>query len=259
MWTDSHCHLHYDDVGTGAVARAAAAGVTRMITVGTDAESSAAAVDIATGHDGVFATVGLHPHDATAGVDSLATLLRPADPSVVAIGECGLDYYYEHSPRPVQREVFAAQISLAAEAGLTLVVHTRDAWDETFDIIGGERMPERWVLHCFSGGPDEARIGLDLGAYLSFSGIVTFKNAGEVRQAAAACPADRLLVETDSPYLAPVPHRGQPNQPAWVPLVGAVVAEVRGEPVEEVERRTWDNATAAFGLFDDGVFGTGAR
>lgn len=259
MWTDSHCHLQYEDVGAGAIAQAAAAGVTRMITVGTDAESSAAAVDIAARHEGVFATVGLHPHDAAVGLDSLATLLRPVAPSVVAIGECGLDYYYEHSPRSVQRDVFAAQIALAAEAGLTLVVHTRDAWDETFDIVRQERMPERWVLHCFSGGPVEARIGLDLGAYLSFSGIVTFKKADDVRRAALACPSDRILVETDSPYLAPVPHRGRPNQPAWVPLVGAVVAEVRGEPVEEVESLTWANATAAFGLPGDIPSGTGAR
>lgn len=248
MWTDSHCHIDYDGVGPDAVAEAAVAGVTRMITIGTDADSSAAAIETASRYSGVYATVGLHPHEAVAGTAGIEALLAPPPPVVVGVGECGLDYYYEHSPRPAQREAFAAQIALAQSLDLTLVVHTRDAWDETFDIVRRERMPKRWVLHCFSGGPDEARIGLDLGAYLSFSGIVTFKKADDVRQAAAICPADRLLVETDSPYLAPVPRRGQPNRPGWVPLVGARVAEVRGEPVELVEHRTWENATTAFRL-----------
>ena len=248
MWTDSHCHIDYEGVGPDAVADAAAAGVTRMITIGTDAASSAAAVATASLHPGVFATVGLHPHEASAGTDSIAALLERPAPVVVGVGECGLDYFYEHSPREAQREAFAAQIALAAACDLTLVVHTRDAWEETFDILAGEPRPERWVLHCFSGGPEEARRGLDLGAYLSFSGIVTFKKADDIRRAAILCPPDRMLVETDSPYLAPVPHRGQPNRPGWVPLVGAKVAEVRGDRVEDVERWTWDNATEAFRL-----------
>ncbi|MBV9661076.1 MAG: TatD family hydrolase [Acidimicrobiales bacterium] len=250
MWTDSHCHVGYEGVPTAAVADAVAAGVTRLITVGTDFATSTVAVEVARAHPGmVFATVGLHPHEAAAGVASLGPLLADLDPTVVAIGECGLDYYYEHSPRPAQRAAFAEQIALAASLGLTLVVHTRDAWDETFDILAGSSpSPARWVLHCFSGGPAEARRGLDMGAFLSFSGIVSFKNAGETRAAAALCPPDRLLVETDSPYLAPVPNRGRPNQPAWVPLVGAAVASARGVPVEEIERQSWDNATAAFGL-----------
>lgn len=248
MWTDSHCHIDYDGVGPDAVAEAAAAGVTRLITIGTDAKTSVQAIETASRHPGVYATVGLHPHEAASGVAQISGLLDPAPQVVVGVGECGLDYYYEHSPRAAQREAFAAQIALAASLDLTLVVHTRDAWDETFDLVGSETMPDRWVLHCFSGGPAEARRGLDLGAYLSFSGIVTFKTAGEIREAATICPADRLLVETDSPYLAPVPNRGRPNQPGWVPLVGAMVAEVRGVPVEDVERWTWDNATAAFRL-----------
>ena len=248
MWTDSHCHIDYDGVGPEAVAEAAAAGVARMITIGTDAASSAAAVASARRHPGVFATVGLHPHEAAAGAASIAGLLDPPDPVVVGVGECGLDYFYEHSPRAAQREAFAAQIAMAAARDLTLVVHTRDAWDDTFDIVSGEAMPDRWVLHCFSGGPGEARRGLDLGAYLSFSGIVTFKKADDIRQAVAMCPPDRLLIETDSPYLAPVPHRGKPNRPGWVPLVGARIAEVRGVGVDDVERWTWDNATTAFRL-----------
>lgn len=248
MWTDSHCHIDYDGVGPEAVAEAAAAGVTRIVTIGTDAKSSAAAIDTASRHPGVYATVGLHPHDAASGLGPVSALLDQPQQVVVGVGECGLDYYYEHSPRGAQREVFAAQIALAASLDLTLVVHTRDAWDDTFDLVSRERMPDRWVLHCFSGGPAEARRGLDLGAYLSFSGIVSFKKADEIRQAAAMCPTDRLLVETDSPYLAPVPNRGRPNRPAWVPLVGAAVAEARQVPVEDVERWTWENATAAFRL-----------
>lgn len=248
MWTDSHCHIDYEGVGPGAIADARAAGVTRIITIGTDHDTSAAGIETARRHDDVFATVGLHPHEASLGVDTLSDLLVHPEPVVVGIGECGLDYFYEHSPRPAQRQAFAAQLELARALGLTLVVHTRDAWDETFAILEEVGVPERWVLHCFSGGPVEARRGLDLGAYLSFSGIVTFKKAEEVRAAAAMCPLDRLLVETDSPYLAPVPNRGKPNRPGWVALVGAAVAELRGVPVEDVARATWDNATVAFNL-----------
>lgn len=248
MWTDSHCHLSFDGVGDEAVEAAAAAGVTRMITIGTDAASSEAAVEAARRHPDVYATVGLHPHEASHGTDGVAALLDQPDPKVVGVGECGLDYYYEHSPREAQRGAFIAQIRLAREHDLALVIHTRDAWAETFEILDGEELPERWIVHCFSGGPDEAQKALDRGAYLSFSGIVTFKNAVDVQAAARLCPLDRILVETDSPYLAPVPHRGRPNQPAWVPLVGAAVARLKDIPVEEVERATWDATTAAFRL-----------
>jgi len=252
VWVDSHCHIDYTGVGRSAIADAQAAGVARMVTIGTDAEASAAAVATAASHDGVWATVGLHPHEAVHGVDSIADMVRRRDRAVVAVGECGLDYYYEHSPRDEQRAAFAAQIQLAHECDLALVVHTRDAWDDTFDILRAEGPPSRWVLHCFSGGPVEARRGLDMGAMLSFSGIVTFKNADEVRAAAALCPLDRILVETDSPYLAPVPHRGRPNQPAWVPLVGARVADVRGVDPGTIEAATWANTAALFGLEGDG-------
>jgi TatD DNase family protein len=250
MWTDSHCHVPYPGIGVDAIAEAKAAGVTRMITVGTDAEQSAAAVQAAADHDGVWATVGLHPHDAKDGVDTITGLL--GRPKVVAVGECGLDYHYDHSPRDVQRDAFAAQIALAHELGLALVIHTREAWDDTFAVLAAEGTPTRTIFHCFTGGADEARRCLDLGALLSFSGIVTFKTADDVRAAAALCPLDRLLVETDAPYLAPVPHRGKPNAPAFVPLVGAAVAGVKGVPVEEIERVTWANAEAAFGLRPDG-------
>lgn len=234
-------------MGPEVIEEAREAGVTRLISVGTDGETSAAAIEVARAHDGVWATVGLHPHDASAGVESIKGYLA-GDPSVVAVGECGLDYFYEHSPRDAQKEAFAAQIALAKEHGLALVVHTRDAWDDTFDILRSEGAPERWVLHCFTGGPAEARRGIELGAMLSFSGIITFKNAGDVREAAASCPLDRLLVETDSPFLAPVPHRGKVNTPAFVTIVGAAVAEAAGVDVETVERSTWDNAERLFGL-----------
>lgn len=251
MWADSHCHLDYDGVGADAIEDARRAGVTRMITIGTDADASAAAIETARANDGVWATVGLHPHDASDGVADIAGLVDPLDPVVVAIGECGLDYYYEHSPRAAQREAFAAQIRLAAALDLALVVHTRDAWNETFEILESQGVPQRWILHCFSGGPDEAKRGLDMGAYLSFSGIITFKKADDVRAAAALCPADRLLVETDSPYLAPVPNRGKSNRPAWVALVGEAVAAVRQVDVSVVEQVTWDNTTRVFRLPGD--------
>ena len=274
-WFESHCHLQDeflsrdgDPVGPGsveldgAVVRAAGAGVTRLVCVGTGAASSREAIALATavqdpastaGRLGVrmWATVGLHPHDATDGIDEVAELLAASvgDGSpVVAVGECGLDYHYDHSPRSVQREVFAAQVALAHEHGLALVIHTREAWDDTFDVLAAQGVPERTVVHCFTGGPDEARRSLDIGASLSFSGIVTFKNAEDVRQAAALCPLDRLLVETDSPFLAPVPHRGSVNEPAHVALVGAAVSVVKGVEVEDLAEISSRNAESLFSL-----------
>ena len=243
MWTDSHCHI-----GADAIEPARQAGVTRLIVVGTDASWSAAAIAVAKVHSGVWATVGLHPHDAEKGTATIEPLLASRGPEVVAVGECGLDYYYDHSPRPAQREAFAAQIALAHELELALVVHTREAWDDTWSVLRAEGVPARTVFHCFTGGPAEARTALDLGATLSFSGIVTFPSAGEVRESAALCPLDRLLVETDSPFLAPVPHRGQPNSPALVPVVGSAVAAARGVAVEVVEAATWRNAEQLFQL-----------
>lgn len=271
-WTDNHCHLGWDGEGDvfpeatafageidAVVAEARAAGVERMITVGTDAERSAGAIAAARRHPGVvWATVGLHPHEAKLGLDGLVELLDPgsgavpgqtsAGSPVVAVGECGLDYFYEHSPRDDQRTMFARQIALAHEHKLALVIHTRDAWNDTFDILDAEGVPERTVLHCFTGGPDELRRGLDRDMWVSFSGIVTFGRADELRAAAALCPLDRVLVETDSPYLAPVPHRGRPNRPALVPLVGAAVAQAMGRDLADVADATWDNATEVYGL-----------
>ncbi len=245
-WVDSHCHVQYDGVGEAAVDEARAEGVERVITIGTDIEESRKAVEVAHRLPNVWATAGVHPHDATQGVDGLVPLL--GDRKVVAVGECGLDYHYDHSPREVQRRVFAEQIAFALTEGLALVIHTREAWDDTFRVLDTEGVPERTVFHCFTGGPDEARRALDLGAYLSFSGIVTFKGADDVRAAAAMCPIDRLLVETDAPYLAPVPHRGQPNRPAWVTVVGQAVAVAKGLSTNVVEGATWANTEAVFQL-----------
>jgi TatD DNase family protein len=245
-WADSHCHVQYEGVGLEAVDEARAEGVERVITIGTDAEESRKAIDVAHRSDRVWATVGVHPHDATEGIEGITPLLR--ERKVVAIGECGLDYHYDHSPRDVQQRVFAQQVALALEENLALVIHTREAWDDTFAILDSEGVPPRTVLHCFTGGPDEARRGLDIGAVLSFSGIVTFKGADDVRAAAAICPLDRMLVETDAPFLAPIPHRGQPNRPAWVKVVGEAVAAAAGVAAEAIEAATWENTAKVFGL-----------
>lgn len=246
-WTDTHCHLQYEGLPADALDRAEAAGVTRMVCIGTDGPQSARAVEVARAHPGrVWATVGLHPHDAVNGVDTIVDSVGA--PEVVGIGECGLDYHYDHSPRDTQRQVFAAQVAMATEHNLALVIHTREAWDDTFAVLAAEGVPERTVFHCFSGGPTEARRALDTGAHLSFSGILTFKKADDVRQAAALAPLDRVLVETDAPFLTPVPHRGAPNHPAFVALVGEALAQVRGCDLEAVELATWANATAVFGL-----------
>ena len=247
MWTDDHCHLP-EEVGEAAavVEDAKAAGVTRLITIGTTLEDSKSAISLAAELDGVAATVGIHPHEAKDGLDGVETLL--SEPNVVAVGECGLDYHYDHSSREVQREVFARQIALAHAHDLALVIHTRNAWDDTFALLDQNGVPPRTVFHCFSGGEHEARRALDLDAYLSFSGIVTFPNADDVRAAAALCPTDRLLVETDSPYLTPVPHRGTPNRPAFVTLVGEAIGNLKGASAEEMAALTWANADRAYRL-----------
>ncbi len=192
----------------------------------------------------MWATVGLHPHDAVQGVDSIVDLID--HDRVVAVGEAGLDYYYEHSPRDVQRTAFAAQIQLAHERGLPLVIHSRDAWADTFDVLAAEGLPASTIFHCFTGGPDEAQRALDLGAFVSFSGIVTFKSAADVQAAARLVPLDRLLIETDAPYLAPIPHRGKRNQPAWVTWTAQFIADLRDTPIGMIAVATHQNGAAAF-------------
>lgn len=251
-WVDNHCHLDGEQDPAAVVAAAREAGVEALVTVGTDAARSAVCLDLADRLENVWATAGLHPHDAVQGVDELLKLvddaLGPDRRRLVAIGECGLDYHYDHSPREVQRRVFAAQVVLAREVDLPLVIHTREAWDDTFAILEEHGVPERTVFHCFTGGPQEAALALDLGAMLSVSGIVTFRSAGALREAVAATPLERLLVETDSPYLAPVPHRGERNRPSLVGRVGEELAALHGRPVGEVAEATTLNAVRFYGL-----------
>jgi TatD DNase family protein len=250
-WFDDHCHLTSLDGEVAVhVADAAAHGVARLLTVGTDVADSRAAVAVAERFDGVWATAGVHPHQARHGLDGLAPLL--GHPKVVAVGECGLDYHYDHSPRHAQRRVFEAQVALAHEWDLALVVHTREAWDDTFAVFDHLGTPARTVFHCFTGGPAEAEACLARGAHLSFSGIVSFPSAHDVRAAAAVCPPERALVETDSPYLAPVPHRGRPNRPALVPVVGEHLARVWGASPAEVARATWDTGARVYRLPPNG-------
>jgi len=258
FWTDAHCHLQdryltdWKAAGDArqALARALEAGVNRVVVIGTDVQSSAEALAITdlSGDVSIYATVGLHPHDATQDLAPVASLARAGHPRLVGIGECGLDYYYEHSPRTVQREAFAAQIALAKELDLALVIHARDAFDDLFDIFASEGVPERTVIHCFTGTPAEAEGCLEWGCDISLSGVVTFKNAEQLREAARLVPLDRLHVETDSPFLAPVPHRGRANEPAFVSLVGEFVAELRQEDVEVVRQATATNTARLFKL-----------
>jgi TatD DNase family protein len=229
--------------------RARAAGVGGFVCVGTDLDSSRQAVKLAGRHADVVATVGLHPHDASRLDAEWRDLQQlAAHAAVGAVGEAGFDLHYRHAPPEAQEAAFRAQVRLAHGIGRTLVIHTREAWDDTFRVLAEEGVPDRTVFHCFTGGPAEAERALGLGACLSFSGIVTFRNAGELRAAAAITPPDRLVVETDSPYLAPVPNRGRENEPAYVRFVGEGVAAATGRPVEEVARTTAGLARSLFGL-----------
>jgi TatD DNase family protein len=256
-WVDSHCHLQLEvgearfepDDAAAQVARAHAAGVEWMVCVGTGLETSRQALDLAAVHPTVYATVGLHPHDATrldAEWEALSALAT--EERCVAIGEAGFDLYYEHSPVVEQEAAFRRHIDLAKRVGRPLMIHSRDAWDDTFRVLDDEGVPERTIFHCFTGGPDEARAALDRGCYLSFSGIVSFKTADDVRAASAIAPPDRVLVETDSPYLAPAPHRGKPNEPAFVSLVGAALAAARRVEPGTVAEVTRENAARVFGV-----------
>ncbi len=250
QWFDNHCHLTTNKrPAAEVIAEARADGVTKLLTVGCTVEDSREAIEIAMEFDGVYATAGVHPHDAKEGTDGLVELLTNPDTrnKVLAVGECGLDYHYDHSPRDVQRTVFVEQIDLAHRLDLALVIHTREAWDDTFAILDEVGIPPRTVFHCFTGGPDEAAKALERGAYLSFSGIVTFPSATELQAAAVMTPLDRILVETDSPFLTPVPHRGQPNRPALVPLIGEKLAFLKDSSIADIARMTWENGESLYG------------
>ena len=261
FWTDGHCHLqdeffdHAPDAHAqvgATLQRAREAGVNRVVVVGTGAKSSAEALELTAlgGEVEIYATVGLHPHDANDDLAPVAALARAGHPRLVAIGECGLDYFYDHSPRAQQRQAFSAQIALAFELDLALVVHARDAFEDLFDLFASEGVPPRTVIHCFTGTPDDALGCLERGCDISISGIVTFKNADALREAARLVPLDRLHVETDSPFLAPVPHRGRKNEPAYVAVVGEYVAALRDEDLGALRQATAANSARLFKLPD---------
>ena len=257
-WTDAHCHLQEQffgdehDLGTltATLRRAHDGGVNRVVVIGTDASNSAQALDMTALESpvAVYAVVGLHPHDSSQDLAPVAALARSGHPRLVGIGETGLDYYYEHAPRADQRRAFAAQIALAHELDLALVIHARDAFDDLFEILGREGVPPRTVIHCFTGTVDDAAGCLELGCDISIAGVVTFKNAELLREAVRTIPLDRLHVETDSPFLAPVPHRGRPNEPALVAVVGEFVAALRGEESSVVRAATAANTARLFQL-----------
>jgi TatD DNase family protein len=241
---DSHCHLDSADEAERPeiVARARRAGVATLLTICTKLSEFPMVAAIAEGDPDIWCSVGVHPHEAASepGTDTarLETLAR--HPKVVGIGETGLDYYYDHSPRDRQAAVFRAHAAAARASGLPLIVHTRDADAETAAILAEEK-PPAGVIHCFSSGPEFAEKALELGFYISLSGIVTFKNAAAIREVAKRVPAERLLVETDAPYLAPVPMRGKRNEPAFVVHTARQVAELRGTSLEDLARITSDN------------------
>jgi TatD DNase family protein len=237
--TDTHCHLDFPDFSDeieAVVARAGAAGVRRMITISTRVKKIETYRALAERFPNVWFSAGTHPHNAAEETDiTLADVLKAADhPKCVAIGEGGLDYHYDKSPRDQQAASFRMQIEAARQTGLPLVIHARAADEAMIAILEEEMARGRFkaVLHCFSSGAELARRGFALGLYLSFSGILTFRNSEELRAIAAEAPEERLLVETDAPYLAPVPHRGKRNEPAFTAHTAAVLASVRGQPLE---------------------------
>ena len=250
---DSHCHIdmpQFDADREQAVARARAAGVEAMLIVGgVDADAGHRRAIAVAEQLGLPASAGVHPHEARLATpetyDELRGLAR--DKRIVAIGEIGLDFYYDHSPRDVQREVFRAQVRLARHVGLPVIVHTREADDESATLLEEEKA-ETGVIHCFTGGHDLARRALALGFYISFSGILAFPRSDVIQEVARTMPLDRLLVETDSPFLAPPPHRGKRNEPAFVVEVARKVAALRGVSVEEIGRAAAANFRRLFGL-----------
>jgi TatD DNase family protein len=253
MLVDSHCHLNYEGLiedQPAVLARAREAGVATMLNISTREREWAAIIGVAERESDVWATVGIHPHEADdhAHIDTAKLVEAAAHPRVIGIGETGLDYYYDHSDRAQQQTSFRAHIVAARETGLPLIVHTRDAEDDTAAILREEMEKGAFtgVIHCFTASDAFADIALELGFYISISGIVTFKNAKALQETASRVPADRLLVETDSPFLAPVPHRGRPCEPAFVADTARFLANLRGEALEDLAATTSRNFFALF-------------
>ena len=244
---DSHCHLddkRFDVDRDAIIDRALAAGVTKMVSIGTGdgPPDMEVAVRVAERYDCVLATVGIHPHDAAKATPDiyprLAELLT--HPKVIGLGEIGLDYHYDHSPREVQKAVFREQIEVAKSARRPIIIHTREAWEDTLAILDEHWVPAglRGIMHCFSGGVHEAEICVRMGFYISFAGVLTFPKAVDLHEAAKVVPANRLLIETDAPYLAPVPHRGKRNEPSFVGYTAARLADLRGEALPGLVSQT---------------------
>lgn len=249
---DSHCHLT-DEKFAGEVPavleRAAANGVLRMVTISSDPDDTEAALEIARAHDNVWATAGIHPHAVGKfGKDAISQIADLAgDDRIVAIGETGLDYYYDNSPRSAQRQALRRHVELADDLALPLIVHSREADEDTIAVIREVEGEVFGVLHCFDGEVELFEAGVEAGWMISFSGLITFKNY-EKEGLIRAVPPDQLLIETDSPYLAPVPHRGKRNEPAYVRAVAETIAHIRGEPIEELAALTTRNANRFYGL-----------
>jgi TatD DNase family protein len=248
MLVDSHCHLDFPDFASeldAVVDRARNAGIGRMVTISTRVKRHAQVLDIAKRYDDIFCSVGTHPHHAHEELDIGADELvkRTQNPKVVAIGEAGLDYHYDNSPRDAQEQGFRAHIAAARETRLPLVIHSREADDDMARILEEESGKGAFpaVLHCFTGGRDLAMRAVALGHYVSFTGILTFKASQPLRDIAAELPADRILVETDAPYLAPGPYRGKRNEPAYVAETAKVLAQARGVSPDEIARQTTEN------------------
>jgi TatD DNase family protein len=253
MFVDSHCHLNYEGLAENQpeiLARARAAGVETMLNIATRSSEWDEVLAVAEREPDVFASVGVHPHDADthADVETETLVARAAHPRVVGIGETGLDFYYDRSDRDRQRASFRAHIAAARETGLPIIVHTREAEEDTVQILAEEMGKGAFggVIHCFTASKRFADIALDLGLYVSISGIVTFKNAADLQATARTIPLERLLIETDSPFLAPVPHRGRKCEPAFVADTARFLAELRGESVATLARATADNFRTLF-------------
>jgi len=254
MLIDTHAHIHdprFDSDRDAVIERARNAGVDVMVTVGTDLDTSRAAISLAEQYAFIYATVGVHPHEVKDLTSEILAELRElaTHPRVVAYGEIGLDYYYEHSPRDIQRERFSDQLSIARELNLPIVIHTRDAQEDTLEILQEEWKDRPGVFHCFTGDPAYATQALQLGFMVSFSGIVTFPKATELREAVRVVPLDRLLIETDCPYLAPIPYRGKRNEPSYLPAIAEVIAtEKSPTSLDDITRASSDNAKRLFGI-----------
>jgi len=249
-WTDTHCHLNHPDLYPEwqvVLFRAQQSGVGRLILIGYDLESSRCAVELAAQADALYAAVGIHPHDAVqCGANALSTLRELAQhPRVVAVGEIGLDFYRELSPRTAQYEAFHAQMQLAQSLGLPVILHCRDAYDELLSVLT-EYPDTHGVLHCFSGTEAHAQRGLELGYYLGIGGIITFKSAESLRAIVRAMPCERLLLETDAPYLAPHPYRGKRNEPAYLPVIAQQVAALWEVSLETLSELTEANVARLF-------------